>query len=115
MIGKASLLIKQTASGFLADEALTRGAAIAYYIIFSIAPLLIIVIAIAGLDLVAARLRAPAPAYAVVPCETASRRRPTCWRRAPAPSDVAGHGGRRSVRRRSGPLTFSPVPIGRLH
>jgi membrane protein len=49
MIGKAWLLIKETASGFLADEALTRGAAIAYYTIFSIAPLLIIVIAIAGL------------------------------------------------------------------
>jgi membrane protein len=49
VIGKAWLLIKETASGFLADEALTRGAAIAYYTIFSIAPLLIIVIAIAGL------------------------------------------------------------------
>jgi membrane protein len=49
MIGKAWPLIKDTASGFLADEALTRGAAIAYYTIFSIAPLLIIVIAIAGL------------------------------------------------------------------
>lgn len=48
-MGKAWLLIKETASGFLADEALTRGAAIAYYTIFSIAPLLIIVIAIAGL------------------------------------------------------------------
>jgi len=49
VIGKAWLLIKETATGFLADEALTRGAAIAYYTIFSIAPLLIIVIAIAGL------------------------------------------------------------------
>jgi Virulence factor BrkB len=49
MIGKAGPLIKETAYGFLADEALTRGAAIAYYTIFSIAPLLIIVIAIAGL------------------------------------------------------------------
>jgi len=49
MIGKAWLLIKGTVYGFLADEALTRGAAIAYYTIFSIAPLLIVVIAIAGL------------------------------------------------------------------
>jgi membrane protein len=49
MIGKAWLLIKQTAYGFFADEALTRGAAIAYYTMFSLAPLLIIVIAIAGL------------------------------------------------------------------
>jgi membrane protein len=47
MISKAWLLIKDSASGFLPDEALTRGAAIAYYTIFSIAPLLIIVIAIA--------------------------------------------------------------------
>jgi hypothetical protein len=36
-------------SGFIEHEDLTRGAAIAYYTIFSIAPLLIIVIAIAGL------------------------------------------------------------------
>jgi membrane protein len=49
MIGKAWLLIKETAYGFFADEALTRGAAIAYYTMFSLAPLLIIVIAIAGL------------------------------------------------------------------
>src|SRR5437016_1046093 len=49
MVTKTWALIKDTVSGFLADEALTRGAAIAYYTIFSIAPLLIIVIAIAGL------------------------------------------------------------------
>jgi membrane protein len=42
-------LVRDVANGFLAHEALTRGAAIAYYAIFSIAPLLIIVIAIAGL------------------------------------------------------------------
>jgi membrane protein len=35
--------------GFVEDEALSRGAAIAYYTIFSITPILIIVIAIAGL------------------------------------------------------------------
>ena len=49
MIQKACNLIKDTVYGFLEHEALTRGAAIAYYTIFSIAPLLIIVIAIAGL------------------------------------------------------------------
>src|SRR5947209_17359734 len=49
MITKAWALIKDTVSGFLEHEDLTRGAAIAYYTIFSIAPLLIIVIAIAGL------------------------------------------------------------------
>ncbi|MBV9862900.1 MAG: YihY/virulence factor BrkB family protein [Alphaproteobacteria bacterium] len=49
MFGKAWVLIKDTVSGFLADEALSRGAAIAYYTVFSVAPLLLIVIAIAGL------------------------------------------------------------------
>ena len=49
MIARAWVLIKDTVSGFIEHEDLTRGAAIAYYTIFSIAPLLIIVIAIAGL------------------------------------------------------------------
>jgi membrane protein len=42
-------LIKTTAFDFMEDEALTRGAAIAYYTVFAIAPVLVIVIAIAGL------------------------------------------------------------------
>src|ERR1700753_2105409 len=49
MIARVWVLIKDTVSGFVEHEDLTRGAAIAYYTIFSIAPLLIIVIAIAGL------------------------------------------------------------------
>ena len=49
MLAKAWTLIKNTVSGFLADDALSRGAAIAYFTIFSLAPLLIIVTAIAGL------------------------------------------------------------------
>jgi membrane protein len=49
MFGKTWDLIKDTVSGFLDDEALSRAAAIAYFTIFSIAPLLLIVIAIAGL------------------------------------------------------------------
>jgi membrane protein len=49
MITKEWALIKDTVSGFIEDEDLTRGAAIVYYTIFSVAPLLIIVIAIAGL------------------------------------------------------------------
>ncbi len=49
MLAKIWSLIKDTVSGFLADDALSRGAAIAYFTIFSIAPLLIIVIAIASL------------------------------------------------------------------
>jgi membrane protein len=42
-------VIKDTAHGFVADEALTRGAAIAFYTATSIAPVLLIVVAIAGL------------------------------------------------------------------
>jgi membrane protein len=49
MIGKAWVLVKDMVSGFIEHEDLSRGGAIAYYTIFSIAPLLIIVIAIAGL------------------------------------------------------------------
>jgi membrane protein len=44
------ILVGRTAiSSFLTDEALTRGAAIAFYAVTSIAPVLIIVIALAGL------------------------------------------------------------------
>ena len=42
-------LLKQTVMDFMADGALSQGAAIAYYTIFSIAPVLVIVIAIAAL------------------------------------------------------------------
>src|SRR5919112_814749 len=42
-------LIKSTVSGFIEHDALSRGAAIAYFTLFSLAPLLIIVIAIASL------------------------------------------------------------------
>jgi membrane protein len=42
-------LLKETVYGFLEDEALTRGAAIAFYTITSIGPVLFIVVAIAGL------------------------------------------------------------------
>jgi membrane protein len=43
------LIIKDTGYGFVADEALSRGAAIAFYTATSLAPVLLIVIAIAGL------------------------------------------------------------------
>ena len=49
MLSKWWNLLKTTASDFMEDEALSRGAAIAYYTVFSIAPVLVIVIAIAGL------------------------------------------------------------------
>ncbi len=42
-------ILKQTFSGFIAHEALGRGAAIAFYIVTSLAPILLIVVAIAGL------------------------------------------------------------------
>jgi membrane protein len=49
ILGKAAVLIRRTILAFIEDGALSRGAAIAYYTIFSIAPVLVIVIAIAGL------------------------------------------------------------------
>ena len=42
-------MIKETVLSFLEDDALSRGAAIAFYTVTSIAPVLLIVIAIAGL------------------------------------------------------------------
>jgi membrane protein len=42
-------LIKDTVTGFVDDNALSRGASIAYYTLFSIAPVLLIIVAIAGL------------------------------------------------------------------
>ena len=42
-------IIKDTACGFIADEALSRGAAIAFYTATSLAPVLLIIVAIAGL------------------------------------------------------------------
>jgi membrane protein len=42
-------LLKDTVSAFIEDEALSRGAAIAFYTVTSLAPVLLIVIAIAGL------------------------------------------------------------------
>lgn len=42
-------IFKQAISGFIAHEALGRGASIAFYIVTSLAPILLIVVAIAGL------------------------------------------------------------------
>src|SRR5215218_7929775 len=66
MLRRAWALIRDTVEGFVADEAMTRGAAIACYTMFSIAPLLVVAAAIAGLAFgdeavrgaVAAQLRA---------------------------------------------------------
>jgi membrane protein len=42
-------ILKEAASDWMEDQAPTLGAALAYYTVFSLAPLLIIAIAIAGL------------------------------------------------------------------
>ena len=49
MLRKAWTLIKDSVLSFMNDGALSRGAAIAYYTIFSLGPVLLIVVAVAGL------------------------------------------------------------------
>src|ERR1700751_5524718 len=49
MFSTAWKMLKDTVLAFISDEALSRGAAIAFYTVTSIAPILLIVIAIAGL------------------------------------------------------------------
>jgi membrane protein len=49
LIGQTWALLKASVDGFMEDEALTRGAAIAFYTVTSIGPVLFIVVAIAGL------------------------------------------------------------------
>lgn len=47
--GRIRRLLTETAEGFIADDAFSRGAAIAYFTLFSLAPVLLLVIAVAGL------------------------------------------------------------------
>jgi membrane protein len=49
MISATWTMLKKTILAFIEDEALSRGAAIAFYTVTSIAPVLLIVIAVAGL------------------------------------------------------------------
>ena len=49
MIGQIWTLLKESVDSFVKDEALTRGAAIAFYTVTSIGPVPFIVVAIAGL------------------------------------------------------------------
>lgn len=49
MLGRVWTMLQETVADYFEDNALSRGAAIAYYTIFSIAPVLVICIAIAGL------------------------------------------------------------------
>ncbi len=48
MFSKAWQVLKFTGNGYIEGNCLSRGAAIAYYTVFSLAPVLIIVIATAG-------------------------------------------------------------------
>ena len=49
MLARIWTLLKDTVEGYIEDGAMSHGAAIAYYTVFSIAPLLVIATAIAGL------------------------------------------------------------------
>lgn len=49
MFSESWKMFKDTILSFIDDEALSRGAAIAFYTVTSIAPVLLIVVAIAGL------------------------------------------------------------------
>ena len=48
-MGRLLRVLKTAVSGFVANDALSRGAAIAFYAATSLAPVLLIVVAIAGL------------------------------------------------------------------
>ncbi len=48
LFSKLWRVLKSTAAGYIEDSCLSRGAAIAYYTVFSLVPVLIIVIAVAG-------------------------------------------------------------------
>ncbi len=49
MLSNTWLLLRDTVEGFIEDDGLSRGASIAYFTLFSIAPVLLVVVAIAGL------------------------------------------------------------------
>jgi len=49
MLRRVWALLRDSVEGYIEDDALSRGAAIAYYTVFSIAPLLVIATAVAGL------------------------------------------------------------------
>ena len=42
MLNRVWALLRESVEGYIEDEAMSRGAAIAYYTVFSIAPLLVI-------------------------------------------------------------------------
>ena len=61
MFSKSWALLKQTVLSFIDDNALSKGAAIAFYTVTSIAPVLLIVVAIAGLAFGRKRRRTQSP------------------------------------------------------
>ncbi len=48
-LGSVGEVVRATVAGFVADRAMSMGAAMAYYTLFSLAPVLVIVIAVAGM------------------------------------------------------------------
>jgi uncharacterized BrkB/YihY/UPF0761 family membrane protein len=68
-------LCKQAVYGWLDDHAATMGAAIAYYTVFSLAPMLVMVIGVAGL---AFGREAKAPCSANLPNSLARKARKPC-------------------------------------
>ena len=49
VLGRVWLLVRMTGEGFIDDDDWSRGASIAYFTLFSVAPTLLVVIAVAGL------------------------------------------------------------------
>jgi membrane protein len=49
VLGRLWLVLRLTAEGFAADDAWSHGASIAYFTLFSVAPVLLVVVAVAGL------------------------------------------------------------------
>src|SRR5882724_381975 len=49
MLGNAWTLLRETVVSFIEDEALSRGAAIAFYAVTSLGPVLLVVVAVAGM------------------------------------------------------------------
>ena len=69
-------LCKKAVYGWLDDHAATMGAAIAYYTVFSLAPMLVMVIGVAGLAF--GRERRKVPCSANLPNSSARKARKPC-------------------------------------
>jgi len=80
MARRASIfgLVKETVLAFIADDALSRGASIAFYVVTSMVPVLVIVISIAGAVFGRDAARG---AIAAQLSDVMGRRAPTCCNR----------------------------------